>query len=121
MEADEVLLPPWLAMKDMLTDADDAPADTDGRVSLDDKELARLRIVLAPVLLTMQEGRILVTVLVTDNNDRTRRALARAGLSIEAFSKSLPIVVGTIAVGDLRELALVPGVRRIEPTRMTRE
>ena len=38
-----------------------------------------------------------------------------------AWSKSLPIVVGTVAVEDLEKLALVSGVRRIEPARVTRE
>ena len=65
---------------------------------------------------------ILVTVLVTGISDAAvRDALAKAGLSIKGWSKSLPIVVGLVAVEDLDKLANVAGVRRIEPTRMTRQ
>ena len=61
---------------------------------------------------------VLVTVLVDEVNDTTRRALEKAGLAIEASSKSLPIIVGYVAVRNLHALAMVPGVRLIEPTRM---
>ena len=65
---------------------------------------------------------VLVTVLVTGVSDAAvRDALSKAGLSIKGWSKSLPIVVGTVAVEDLEKLANVAGVRRIEPTRITRE
>ncbi len=47
--------------------------------------------------------------------------MSKAGLSIKGWSKSLPIVVGLVAFEDLEKLANVAGVRRIEPTRMTRE
>ena len=94
-----------------------AIADTDQR--------HRVRRVLHPALLALASDvasvnadPVLVTVLVHEVNDATRRALKKAGLTIEASSKSLPIIVGTIAVSDLHALALVPGVRLIEPTRM---
>ena len=65
---------------------------------------------------------ILVTVLVTGISDAAvRDALSKAGLSIKGWSKSLPIVVGMVAIEDLDKLANVAGVRRIEPTRMTRQ
>ncbi|MHC4416459.1 MAG: VIT domain-containing protein [Planctomycetota bacterium] len=93
---------------------------------------ARLRRVLDPVLLallekpdasaaegvTYRDGRVLVTVLVTAVDDATSEALAGSGLDIEAAAKSLPIVVGAAGVSDLERIALVDGVRRIEPTRM---
>jgi hypothetical protein len=78
----------------------------------------RARRVLDPALLAMTEGRPLVTVLVTKVDDETTRALTEAGLNIEAASKSLPIVVGTVDVANLEQLALLSVVRRIEPTRM---
>jgi hypothetical protein len=65
---------------------------------------------------------VLVTILLDDVSDAAvRDALSKAGLSIKGWSKSLPIVVGTVAVEDLENLANIVGVRRIEPTRMTRE
>ncbi len=64
----------------------------------------------------MAEGRPLVTVLVTKADEKMTRALTEAGLKIEAASKSLPIVVGTVDVSNLEKLALLDGVRRIEPT-----
>jgi hypothetical protein len=65
---------------------------------------------------------VLVTILLDDVSDAAvRDALSKAGLSIKGWSKSLPIVVGTVAVEDLEKLANIAGVRRIEPTRMTRE
>jgi hypothetical protein len=74
--------------------------------------------VLDPALRAMAGGRHMVTVLVTKADDKTKMALAKAGLEIEASSKSLPIVVGTVDVSNLEELALLDAVRRIEPTRM---
>ena len=59
---------------------------------------------------------MLLTVLVTDVQ-KTRRALEEAGLEIVDVSKSLPIIVGRADVSRLASLALVDGVRRIEPTR----
>jgi hypothetical protein len=79
---------------------------------------ARLNRVLDPALRAMTEGRPRVTVLVTKVDDETTRALTKAGLRIEAASKSLPIVVGLIDVPNLEKLALLDGVRRVEPTRM---
>ncbi|TDJ54321.1 MAG: hypothetical protein E2O40_07555 [Planctomycetota bacterium] len=65
---------------------------------------------------------VLVTILLDGVSDAAvRDALSKAGLSIKGWSKSLPIVVGTVAVEDLEKLANIAGVRRIEPTRMTRE
>ena len=65
---------------------------------------------------------VLVTVLVAGVSDAAvRDALSKAGLSIKGWSKSLPIVVGTVAVEDLERLANVAGVRRIEPARVTLE
>lgn len=91
----------------------------------------RISRVLDPSLLAMipaaQAGKpdkpqeILVTVLVTEVSDATIKALTRAGLSVEATAKSLPIVVGRIATDDLESLALLDGVRRIEPTHMKRK
>jgi hypothetical protein len=60
---------------------------------------------------------VLVTVLVTDVQ-KTRKALEEAGLEIVDVSRSLPIIVGRADVSKLESLALVEGVRRIEPTRM---
>ncbi len=60
---------------------------------------------------------VLVTVLVTDVQ-KTRKALEEAGLEIVDASKSLPIIVGRAELSKLEALALVEGVRRIEPTKM---
>jgi hypothetical protein len=79
---------------------------------------ARLKRVLDPALRAMTEGQPMVTVLVTKVDDETTGALTEAGLAIEAASKSLPIVVGTVDVSNLEKLALLDVVRRIEPTRM---
>ncbi|MHC4102579.1 MAG: hypothetical protein ACYSW1_17055, partial [Planctomycetota bacterium] len=51
-------------------------------------------------------------------DNKTKVALSKAGLEIEASSKSLPIVVGTVDAANLETLALLDEVRRIEKTRM---
>ena len=84
----------------------------------------RLRRVLHPELLALlakgDQGvdHPLVTVLVTEVNDKTTKALAEAGLLIEAASSSLPLVVGKVAIKDLEAIAMIDGVVIIEPTRM---
>ena len=93
------------------------------------RRAATLKRVLDPALVMLLEtrpdvaeppdDRVRVTVLVSNVDKKTTGALRKAGLAIEAASKSLPIVVGTTLADDLKTLALVEGVRRIEPTRMT--
>jgi hypothetical protein len=60
---------------------------------------------------------VLVTVLVDEVAPATREALTAAGLDIEDASDSLPLVVGRVPATRLPDIALVPGVRRVEPTR----
>jgi hypothetical protein len=98
--------------------ADQAAKDLEAAVA-EAKRKARLARVLDPALRAMAEGKPMVTVLVTKVDDDTTKALTEAGLDIEAASKSLPIVVGTVDVARLETLALLEAVRRIEPTRMS--
>ncbi|MHC4208098.1 MAG: VIT and vWA domain-containing protein [Planctomycetota bacterium] len=79
---------------------------------------ARLNRVLDPALRTLTNGRPRVTVLVTKVDDETTSALKEAGLTVEAASKSLPLVVGRVDAANLEKLALLDEVRRIEATRM---
>ena len=92
----------------------------------------QVRRVLHPDLLALLENRAsgddakdvrvpMVTVLVSRVDDETKKALIAAGLSIEAAATSLPLIVGTVALDDLEAVALVEGVKRIEPTRMKQE
>ncbi len=84
---------------------DDQEADLSSRLNQD-----KTRADLAPAPL-------LVTVLVTDVR-KTRKALEEAGLEIVDVSRSLPIIVGRANVSRLEALALIDGVRRIEPARI---
>lgn len=61
----------------------------------------------------------LVTVLVADTGEATLARLREAGLRVETTAAAANIVIGVIPLGKLGELALVEGVRRVEP--MARE
>jgi hypothetical protein len=63
---------------------------------------------------------LLVTVLARAADASTAAALEQAGLAVEGRSRGVPLVVGRIATDRLADLALVQGVRRIEPTQATK-
>jgi hypothetical protein len=58
---------------------------------------------------------VLVTILVTELNDQTVEALKKAGLSVRTKMEKDKFVVGSVAVKDLEGVALVDGVKKIEP------
>ena len=57
-----------------------------------------------------------VTVLLTNTDEATIKALYDAGLKVQATNHNLNIVVGSVDPARLADLAFTKGVRRIEPT-----
>jgi hypothetical protein len=66
---------------------------------------------------TVEENRVLITILVASTDDKTLAALKGAGLTIESVSRDTSVVVGMAPIGKVVDLALLEGVRRVEPTR----
>ncbi len=66
---------------------------------------------------TITPDGILLTILVQEAGKNTLQALQSAGLTIEHSDTKLNIVVGTAAFSHIADVALVEGVRKVEPTR----
>ena len=66
---------------------------------------------------TVEENRVLVTILVASTDDKTLETLKSAGLKVESVSKDTSVVVGMAPIGKVVDLALLDCVRRVEPTR----
>jgi len=72
----------------------------------------------APYGFTVKDGGVLVSILVSAIDDTMIAALQHAGLNVEASVGSMNFVVGTAPRNQLHDIALVDGVRKIEPTKM---
>lgn len=71
----------------------------------------------APGGVTMIDGGILLSILVTDAGDKMKESLAAAGLRIETADQQTKVIVGVAPLGRLADVALVEGVRKVEATR----
>ncbi len=69
-----------------------------------------------PSGVTMTDRGVLVTVLTTSPDTPPTDALEKAGLTIETIANSLNVVVGTVPRDMLATVALLDGVRKIDPT-----
>jgi Ca-activated chloride channel family protein len=68
----------------------------------------------------VRDGKVTVAVYLSKLDDEVRKALRAAGLTIELESAPAKMVLGTIAVDKLDELALVDAVRSVDPPSLTR-
>ncbi len=68
---------------------------------------------------TWKDGGVLVTILVEKADDAAAGRIAALGARIEDSSASTNIIVAVVPLGRLDDLALLEGVRRVEPTRFS--
>ncbi len=71
----------------------------------------------AETALPMKDGRLQLSILVADV-DAARKAVTTAGATVVATDGSMRLIIAAAAPEALEDLALTPGVRRIEPVVM---
>jgi hypothetical protein len=69
---------------------------------------------------TMVDGGIVLTILVKEVDDQTQERFTKAGLRVEMIDKPTRLVIGVAPAGRIAEIALVDGVRQVEPMREDR-
>jgi hypothetical protein len=127
-------------MRDALVDESLAAADRDKRIAALAKEAqkriddflrdVKLRKLLDPRLYqcvvdtttpaeiesAVVDDGVRVTMLLSEFTDATVASLRKAGLRVDDTAPSLKMVVGVAPLGTLADVAMVDGVRKVEPT-----
>ena len=62
------------------------------------------------------DGGVRVTMLMASTTDAVIASLRKAGLQVDDTAPSLKMVVGTVPLDTLADVAMVDGVRKVEPT-----
>ncbi|UCD28155.1 MAG: hypothetical protein JSV03_13835, partial [Planctomycetota bacterium] len=68
--------------------------------------------------ITIIDGGVLVSILTSKTDDSMLEALRQAGLKIEATDKAVNLVIGTVTQAKVETIALLDGVRKIDPTEL---